>query len=926
MRLLSLTAALILAFPAFPQAQSAASKSVIPMVDPVIDATGPFCYLSKPTLNIGMMGVAKGSQVTFDGAIYAGGAELCFFSGEPLKPAMARQKELLDGWIPVIRYGWSDGAVEFRVETFAAAHDDHPLSNTTNFVRVTATNRSARTATATLAAATRFFVNDHRFGYMKPYPFSPAWRYEMTRDCVIRDGRAILFFPPGGVREAVPGVPYTGPFPGARHQVSDRAEVGMVRYALRLAPGASRGLDFKMPSVPVPVSDGRQLQAIRGARFTPKKEATAAFWRRLGARGARVEIPEAKVMLAHRANLMYDWLAIWTRFNKYWVQGVNKTQYNWFWLRDGAYIVRCYDLWGHHDIARRCLEYFHTFQKPDGQFQSQEGQTDGFGQALYAIGQHALLTGDRDYARKAFSVFPPAIGWLRKARAAEPFHIMPATSIFDNEYVPGHLGGHNFWALAGTRTAARIARWIGRGKEAADFLAQYNDFRAAFLAKLEKECGTDRPIPPSFDTPGGQDWGNLLALFPGEVLAPDDARVSATLAKMRREKYAEGLMTYKGRLHHYLTVKSAQNFVVRGEQEEALRDFYAILLHTGSCHEMFEWEADPWGARDTGANYPPHGWGSAMFNTLLRNMLVMERGGDGGLNGRDLHLFGVISPEWGAPGRRVAFTGMPTEMGPVSAAMRFREDGATVRIAARWRREPVHVVVAVPYWADLQAFRSDAKRSRTEGRNILLSPDATWVSLKWKRRPVEPLSYEKAVTDYKAEYARRFAEYVRAGHKPVPVEAPALLTAGERAHTWNRVWGPEVSGIAVGKPVTTSGGTGAAMAVDGNAVDYQKSNWVAGPKMPQWLSVDLGETTGIARIQVFPMFNQDQVYQYKVEVSADGASWRVVGDKSTNEERAVPEGDTFRFAPVAARFVRVTMLKNKTGENVHLTELRVFGN
>ena len=47
-------------------------------------------------------------QVTFDGAIFTRQAELCFFLGEPARPFFDRQKQWLDGWIPIRLY-WQEG-------------------------------------------------------------------------------------------------------------------------------------------------------------------------------------------------------------------------------------------------------------------------------------------------------------------------------------------------------------------------------------------------------------------------------------------------------------------------------------------------------------------------------------------------------------------------------------------------------------------------------------------------------------------------------------------------------------------------------------------------------------------------------------------------------------------------------------------------
>ncbi|PKO17104.1 hypothetical protein CVU37_09900 [candidate division BRC1 bacterium HGW-BRC1-1] len=909
--------------------RGAEPAAVEKMVDPAIDATGPFCYLAYPNFNIGVMGVGKGSQVTFDGAIFAGGNEVAFFTGADHQPVMARQKLLLDDWLPVIRWGVKNAGVAYEFEAFAAPHDDNPLSNTTNFIRVTARNENDTPTRGMVTVANRFAVDDHRFGYMRQYPFSPSWKYEMLDDAMVRDGKIILLFPAGGTREAVAGKPYESPFSGADFHVSDRTEVGLITYDSMLEPGEKKTIEFKMPSFPVAADDAVQLAAIRESDYETKRRDTVATWRNLEDQGARLYVPEEKVAHAHRASLMYNWIAIWTSKVGDWAQGVNKTQYNWFWLRDGAWIVRNYDLWGFHQVAAKCLDHHLTFQKDNGNFQSQEGQTDGFGQTLYVLGQHALLTGDKAFARDMIPRFEKAIEWLKGARAEDPDHIMPATNMLDNEYVHGHLPGHNFWALAGVRTAVRTAMLVGDKKNTAAWRAEFDDFHRAFMEKLVKECGTDRPIPPSFETTGGQDWGNLLALFPSEALGPDDARVAATMKKMRAEKYAEGLMTYKGQLHHYVTVKATHNFLVRNEQEEVLRDFYAILLHMGSCHEMFEWETAPWGARDTGRNLPPHGWGSAMFNTLLRNMLVMERGGDGGLDGREIWLFNAVSPTWAKAGQRVAFERMPTEMGPVSAEMRFEEDGASVRIEASWRTWPTQLVLPIPYWAELESFQSDARQSRHEGDFIYLTPDASRVSLKWKlRNEIEPLSFVRAVELFKDEYARKFAEYRAAGHEASPVVAPTMQTAEEREKRWREVFSPAATGMAVGKTVEASTGKDtASRAVDGNAVDPQRSSWVT--KKADWpatLKIDLGAETTVTRVQVVPDYLSEQTFRYKVETSVDGEKWGVIGDMRENKVRATDKGDLFEVKePAAVRFVLLTQEGVAWGESAGFTEVRVFG-
>lgn len=897
------------------------------MVDPAIDAGGEFSYLSKPSTTIGVKAGPEGSQVTFDGAIYTGSAELCFFYGTPLRAVMVRRKQLADDWMPVVTYAWRDGLIAYNLEAFGATLDHRPASNTINFVQVRVQNLGRQAQRAVLASALRYSGGDHRCNRMTAGAFSPDWEYRMDRDSAFRDGKLVVVFPEWGAREAAPGVAYTGPFKGREHQVSERAEVCMVRYEMQLAAGQHWTLEFKMPLAPVSEDDSEQVEAIRGADYETYLGDTMALWQQELAKGIQLHVPEPKVVRTHRASLMYDLIAI-DQQGEDWVQKVNELQYDHFWLRDGAYIIRTHDLLGHHDTAEKCLRYFERFQRDDGLFVSQGGQLDGFGQALFALGQHYVITGDMEYARRVYRFFPPAITWLKRARAEDEYHLMPPTHAHDNENIDGRYTGHNFWALLGVRMAVILASDTGHEADAREFLAEYEDYRQAFMARLVQVAGPDGYIPPGLDVEGGQDWGNLLGVYPSEVLDPYDPRVTSTLDKMHRDKYQEGVMTYYSVLHHYVTTNVTQTHTVRGEQEKALTDLYHLLLHTGTTHEGFELGARPWGERDVGGNYPPHGWFAAKYNAVLRNMLVQERGGKGGLEARELHLFSVISPAWAVPGEQVSVRRAPTDMGPISASLSFTQEGADFTLSPQFRRQPARIVLHIPYFVELESFSTDAAESRRVGRALELSPDVTKASLRWRRRQVQPLSYDSVVEQYKREYARRYAEYVASGGKPMPIEAPALLTAEERQQAFDAKWGPEVIGLAYRKPVTVSGGTEAGHApervVDGNAYDVGGSSWWAGPPTPRWLQVDLQKVHRLNRVHVFPYWDGGRYYQYTVEVSVDGEDFSQVADMSKNTRPATPKGDVHKFAPIQARYVRVNMLFNSANPSVHLVELRVF--
>lgn len=56
-----------------------------------------WCYLQKSTTVIGMPFHPGVTEITYDGALYTGYAELCFMYGEDRAPVMARQKSFKEG-------------------------------------------------------------------------------------------------------------------------------------------------------------------------------------------------------------------------------------------------------------------------------------------------------------------------------------------------------------------------------------------------------------------------------------------------------------------------------------------------------------------------------------------------------------------------------------------------------------------------------------------------------------------------------------------------------------------------------------------------------------------------------------------------------------------------------------------------------------
>lgn len=783
-----LVPALLAAVWLLPQAQAqivtltpSTSRVPTPMVSPSIDRPGePFSYFSKPTDEIGVMDAPEATEVTPEGYLYTGFGELMFFTGAENTPVNVRVKTLERGYLPIIHYVWKQDGIAYQFTMFAATLDGTPDGTLVDFVRVTMRNENSQPTRAEFAAGMRYQApsntgtgtGDDRFvrpveakrlgDYRQPgVEFDPNWEYRFDGTAFLRGGKVMYLFPADAdeksftLEQRYNNVPNLTP---RSLQVLKTTPTGIVRYSRMLAPGQESSLNFKMPVIPVEPGDA--LKDLRGADFDKYKAQMVWAWEAILHHGMKVTLPEEKVVDTFRANLIYDLIAR-DRIDGNYIQTVNKLHYHSFYLRDSSDIVHSYDVTGYPEIARQVLDFFARWQTPDGNFISQKEQYDGWGETLWAYGQHYRMTHDRAFAEKVFPSMVRAVAWLKQARQNDPLHLMPASNVLDNEYVPGHLTGYNFLALDGLENAILMAKALGKTEAAEDFQREYDDYRATFLKKLDEvTAATGGYIPPALDgQKGGQDWGNLLGTYPEHVLAPDDPRITATL-KTTQAKYQEGIMTYgDGRwLHHYLTIKNTLTEVIRGDQQEAVRELYALLMHTSSTQAGFEYAIRPWGDRDFRGNLSPHGWFAAEYRTLLRNMLVRE-------DGDELHLMSVLSPEWIGAGKKIAVADVPTEFGAVSYELEEPDDAtAVLRIHPTWRDAPKELVIHLPWFMKVSDVTVDGRAASTTESAVAVPADAREVRIHWARVPGTPeMSYQQTVDAYKAEYRERYEKRMHGG-------------------------------------------------------------------------------------------------------------------------------------------------------------------
>jgi hypothetical protein len=763
------------------------SEFIQRMVDPTIDDAGPFSYPSHSTDQLSVMGSPSGAEITPEGYVATGFGELMFFVGAERVSVSQRLRTLKSGYLPVFSYDVDHDGLRYTFTLFAASLDaDQEGQNVINFIRVTIHNSGAKQQHGFLTTSwryqadqtTTFATADNRFrrlvtgkrpgDYQQPGdPFNATSAYAVKDNAFLRDGKVIYGFSSSPQPQLTPSY---RDYYNRNGNIAKPAEVlpttpmATAEWDIAIPSGESRSIDLKVPLLPAAPGS---LGAIASASFDEHEVELERFWATIFARGIEITTPEAKVNDTYRTSLVNNLVSL-NKVGNDTIQTINQLQYHGFYLRDSADFVRMYDTSNYSDIGGRVVDFFASRQQADGNFLSQPGQFDGWGQALWTYGEHYRITHDRAFANAVYPRIQHAVEWFEKATAEDPLHLMPSTDVRDNEYVPGHLTGYNFLALDGLQAAERLAHDTGHIDDEKHYKILEGAFRKNFLAQLDKVTAqTGGYIPPALDgNSGGTDWGNLLSVVPEQQLNPADPRVTATL-RFTQARYQEGLIVYRQPdqgvyLHDYLMIKNSLTELIRGEQEQVVRDLYAELIHTSSTHGGWEYAVRPWGDRDFSGNLAPHGWFAAEYRNLLRNMMIREEG-------QTLHLLSAVSPEWIGSGKKLSVSRAKTYFGTVDLSLdQPTDETATLQVNPSFDKgyAPEKIVLHLPWFMRVGSIETEGKILRARNDAVELTPAAHTVHLHWTKQPLPadmPASYADAVTRYKHEYRRRYNDLLQDG-------------------------------------------------------------------------------------------------------------------------------------------------------------------
>ncbi len=629
----------------------------------------PFDYFSNSWAVVGLKDYPHAARITPENKLMIGTpagtsekeadkATVQIRFGDSLSPLGPQHtKRLMDGWLPIVLISAQDGAVHYEFACWAT-----PLTTVKDWPRafdwpaesdnfLTWMKVEARNRGPTSAAA--------RIAFEQTGPYSPD-NHPVPMLARPREFGWVL--PPEGTEECVLAIPWKP----AETQEEFSPETGQIWL-------------------------NRALQ----------------FWRELTGQAIFLDVPCRKAKEAYMASLLYQ-LIISDRGELRGGEGF----YDEFYIRDGAYQLMQLEEAGLWQSAQKAVEAFLTHQLPDGRFESQKGQLDANGQALWALWQYYAMSDDRPWLEKAYPQMCRASEWIAQARrhapSESPFVGLLPAALADGEFLwdgTHHIVGYDFWNLRGLLCTASAAQALGNLEEAEKWDSEAASYRAA-IDQAWKQTGLPY-FPPSWEKDGTH-WGNTETLWPTELFPYDDSRVSALIEEVRERHgggFFEGTIRWLGgttakprppesdAIHPYLSAYTTQALLIRGEHEKVVEDFCWYLLHSTATHGFPEGILHK--RRFAWSNTIPHATGAANYGLLLRHMLIHERGDE-------LHLLRAVPDWWLDSGKTIRVERAPTHFGVMSMRIVGTPSGVQVALDRPTRRPPQRIILHLPHSRPLE--------------------------------------------------------------------------------------------------------------------------------------------------------------------------------------------------------------------------------
>lgn len=359
--------------------------------------------------------------------------------------------------------------------------------------------------------------------------------------------------------------------------------------------------------------------------------------------------------------------------------------YKRFWFRDAAFILHAMLCSGMESRVEKVLDYFPARQTVLGYFQSQDGEWDSNGQAIWIFERFCRLLNQAPKPAWIHAVRQGA-HWIKRKRISSK-EKTPHAGLLPAGFSAEHLGPNDFyywddfWGIGGLRAAAGLLELAHEDKQAVELKKEADDFLNALEESLKKVLKKPEssaiPASPYRRLDAGA-IGSLASGYPLQLWKADDKRLLATADYLVRQHFLHGgfyqEISHSG-VNAYLSLHIAQVLLRAGDKRfmDIMKAIAAMATPTGQWPEAIHPRTGG-GCMGDGQ----HVWAAAEWALLVRALFVREE------ESENLLVLGSgIPEEWLKAGQTLFFGPTPTPFGKISVHIDCK-DKAYISWQAQW--------------------------------------------------------------------------------------------------------------------------------------------------------------------------------------------------------------------------------------------------
>lgn len=426
--------------------------------------------------------------------------------------------------------------------------------------------------------------------------------------------------------------------------------------------------------IPINLSRAEKENSVSiSSKWRDVLELSRDKWQKLMENKTRISFPDDVIQEAIDANVEY----LLSLYDGDTITPGPAT-YHHFWFRDATYLLNCLDEFGFNELAENVLSRYPELQKGDGSFESQEGEWDSTGEALWSLFRHYELSGNRKFLLEVYPSMTGGVEWIEKHRISS-----------DEEGIKGllpsgmsaeHLGPNDyfywddFWGLAGIYATLSAAKILDKTEDIRRFSDIAASFRKSIFQSLEyvkRRSGEKIMTAGPFRRKDCAAVGTLCASYPLGILKSDEDWVMNTINYIQESHFLKGGlmhdMMHSG-INVYLSLQIAHILFFNGD-ERFYNIFRAMLSLATSTYTWPEAVNPRTGGGAMGDGH--HGWAIAEFLSLVRDFFAYE-------DGDVLNILRFIPKS--LYGKRFEARNMRTKFGDISIVLDYKDGRPSVEL------------------------------------------------------------------------------------------------------------------------------------------------------------------------------------------------------------------------------------------------------